>query len=84
MPPKAVAKIQRRFVAAGKELGESGRFSPELIRTMAGPRTFGWVARTIIQILGKVGLLNYYWNHMLKKHGAYKRRFDTPYLTGST
>lgn len=79
MPPKAVAKIQARFVAAGRELGASGSFSPELIRTMAEPRTFGWTGRTIIQVLGKIGLINYYWNRRLKEHGAYDRRFDTPY-----
>jgi hypothetical protein len=81
MPPKSVAKIQARFVQAGQELGARGSFSPELIRTMAEPRTFGWLGRSMIRLLGKIGLLNYYWNHMLKKHGAYARRFDTPYLT---
>jgi hypothetical protein len=80
MPPQQVAKIQARFVVAGRELGEGGRFSPELIRTMAEPRTFGWKARGIVRMLGASGLINHYWNHMLKKHGAYERRFDTPYL----
>ena len=84
MPPKAVAKIQARFVEAGKELGASGRFSPEFIRTMAEPRTFGWTARAIVQVLGKIGLINYYWNRRLKEHGAYDRRFDAPYLVGPT
>jgi NAD(P)H-dependent FMN reductase len=82
MPPKAVAKIQARFVAAGKDLGEKGKFSPKLIRTMAEPRTFGWTGRAIIRLLGSIGLINFYWNRKLKEHGAYSRRFDTPYLTG--
>ena len=81
MPPKSVAKIQARFVQAGQELGAKGRFSPELIRTMAEPRTLGRKSRALIRLLGAIGLLNYYWNHMLKKHGAYERRFDTPYAT---
>jgi putative NADPH-quinone reductase len=81
MPPKAVAKIQARFVQAGQELGARGSFSPELIGTMAEPRTLGWKWRTIIRLLGGLGLLNFYWNHMLKRHGAYKRRFDRPYQT---
>jgi NAD(P)H-dependent FMN reductase len=84
MPPKAVAKIQARFVEAGKELGASGRFSPEMIRTMAEPRTLGWKGRAIIRLLGGIGLINYYWNTMLKRHGAYGRRFDAPYLAGPT
>jgi NAD(P)H-dependent FMN reductase len=84
MPPKAVAKIQARFVAAGNELGATGTFSPELIRAMAGPRTFGWTGRTIIRLLARIGLINFYWNRKLKEHGAYARRFDTPYLDGPT
>jgi hypothetical protein len=80
LPAKQVAKIQARFVQAGQELAARGTFSPELIRTMAEPRTLGWKWRTIIRLLGAVGLVNYYWNHMLKKHGAYERRFDNPFL----
>lgn len=82
MPPKSVAKIQARFVQAGNELGARGSFSSELIRSMAEPRTFGWKGRALIRLLGGLGLLNFYWNRMLRKHGAYSRRFDTPYLTG--
>jgi NAD(P)H-dependent FMN reductase len=80
MPPKRVAKIQARFVQAGRELGAGGSFSPDLIRTMAEPRTFAWKARGLIRLLGVIGLINDYWNHMLKKHGAYERRLDAPYL----
>jgi len=84
MPPRSVARTQARFVQAGQELGARGSFSPERIRTMAGPRTFGWTGRTVVRLLGTVGLTNYYWNHMLKKHGAFDRRFDTPYLIQAT
>jgi NAD(P)H-dependent FMN reductase len=84
MPPRSVAKIAARFVQAGQELGARGSFSPELIRTMAEPRTLGWKARALIRLLGGIGLLDFYWNRMLRKHGAYERRFDTPYLVGPT
>jgi NAD(P)H-dependent FMN reductase len=80
MPPKQVAKIQACFVQAGRDLGVRGGFAPDMIRTMAEPRTFGWKARGLIRLLGAIGLINHYWNHMLKKHGAYDRRFDAPYL----
>lgn len=80
MPPKSVAKIQAQFVQAGRDLGAGGSFSPHMIRTMAEPRTFGWKARGLIRLLGAIGLINHYWNHMLKQHGAYERRFDAPYL----
>ena len=80
MPPKQVARIQARFVEAGHELGTQGRFFPERIRAMAEPRTLGRKARGLIRLLGAIGLINYYWNQMLKKHGAHARRFDRPYL----
>jgi NAD(P)H-dependent FMN reductase len=80
LPPKSVAKIQARFIQAGRDLGTGGSFSPDMIRTMAEPRTFGWKARGLIRLLGAIGLINGYWNHMLKKHGAYERRSDVPYL----
>jgi NAD(P)H-dependent FMN reductase len=80
MPPKQVAKIQARFVEAGRELGTEGRFSPERIRAMAEPRTFGWKSLGLARLIGAIVLINYYWNQMLKQHGAYERRFDRPYL----
>jgi NAD(P)H-dependent FMN reductase len=83
LPAKQVAKIEARFVEAGQELAVRGSFSPELLRTMAGPRTFDWKWRTLIRLLGTLGLVNYYWNHMLKKNGAYQRRFDRPYVERS-
>ncbi len=81
MPARSVAKIQARFVKAGHELGVRGSFSPESIHAMAEPRTLGWKGRALIRLLGGMGLLNFYWNTMLKKHGAFERRFDAPYLT---
>ncbi len=79
MPPRQVAKIQARFVAAGKELGEKKAFSPSLIASMAGTRTFGIVGRAVVRLLVFSGLANIYWNAQLKKHGAFNKRFDAPY-----
>jgi NAD(P)H-dependent FMN reductase len=80
LPAKKVAKIQAIFAKAGSSLAREGHFSPEIVRKMAEPRTFGRGGRTVIWLLGRFGLINYYWNHMLRKHGAYDRRFATPYL----
>jgi hypothetical protein len=80
LPAKKVAKIQALFVQAGHGLASLGRFAPEFVRTMAEPRTYGLGGRTVIRLLGKTGLINYYWNHMLKKNGAFERRFAMPYL----
>jgi NAD(P)H-dependent FMN reductase len=79
LPPKRVAKVGERFIAAGKELGQTGVFSPELVTRMAGARRFGALGRVVVRLLALTGLGNHYWNTQLKKFGAYDRRFDAPY-----
>jgi multimeric flavodoxin WrbA len=79
MPARSVAKVAAGFRAAGKELGETGAFSAELIARMAGTRKFGLIGRAVVRLLVWSGLGNYYWNTQLKKHGAFARRFDAPY-----
>jgi multimeric flavodoxin WrbA len=79
LPAKKIAKIQSVFAEAGHELATKGHFSPELVRKLAEPRTYGPGGRMVIRVLGKLGLINYYWNHRLKKHGAFERRFAMPY-----
>jgi hypothetical protein len=79
MPAKQVGKVAARFRDAGKELGQTGAFSPELIVRMARPRKFGLVGRALVRLLVATGLGNFYWNTKLKQHGAYARRFDAPY-----
>jgi NAD(P)H-dependent FMN reductase len=81
LPAKAVAKIAARFRAAGQELGATGGFSPELVADMAGPRLFGLLVRLVVRLMVLTGVINSYWNGQLKKHGAFARRFDTPYAS---
>lgn len=78
-PPSRVAKIQKGFVRAGRELAEQGRFSPELVHKLAGPRTFGPIVRLVLRGLIKTGAIDSFWNAALKKNGAFERRFDAPY-----
>jgi NAD(P)H-dependent FMN reductase len=79
LPEKQVAKIQARFVAAGKELGENGNFSTELQTKMSGVRTYGIVMRSLLWLVIRTGLANFYWNTHLKKNGAFAKRFNAPY-----
>jgi NAD(P)H-dependent FMN reductase len=79
MPAKQVAKVAAGFHTAGQELGETGRFSAELISRMAGTRQFGFIGRAVVRLLVLTGLGNMYWNTQLKQHGAFARRFDAPY-----
>lgn len=79
IPDRQVAKVAAQFETAGRELGETGVFSAELMNRMAGRRTFGPVLRALLRVLIWTGLTNNYWNSQLKKHGAFARRFAAPY-----
>ena len=79
MPKSKIRKAEEIFARAGRELRSTGRFSDELIKTTAGRRSFGWMGRLVLRGLIRTGLVNFYWNMMLKKHGSFARRFDAPY-----
>lgn len=79
MPPRMVRKTKEGFVRAGRELRDQGRFSPALVAALAGRRTLGWWGRLVFRALSWIGGGNFYWNMMLKQHGAFARRFDKPY-----
>lgn len=77
--PEKVEKIAAQFRAAGLELGRDGRFSPALVERMARPRTFSAPVRLVLGLLVRSGKMNVYWDTHLEQHGAFERRFDTPY-----
>lgn len=79
MDSAGLVKAAVPFRKAGRELAAKGRFSPELISRMAGPRTFGPVVRAVLRFLVWTGKIDDFWNRVLKKNGAFDRRFDTPY-----
>jgi NAD(P)H-dependent FMN reductase len=77
-PPKQLRKIRARFVTAGRELAAGG-FSQSLAARIAGKRTFGPLMLAIFRLVSLTGVQNFYWNMMLKKHGAWEKRFDAPF-----
>jgi len=81
MPPPLVRKTKQRFIRAGRELATLGEFTPALVATLAGRRNLGWGRTQLFHVLSWLGVTNYYWNTMLKKHGAFTRRFDQPYAS---
>jgi multimeric flavodoxin WrbA len=79
MPDKMTRKIKTAFVEAGRDLARDGRFSPGLAARLAKPRMYGSFALLCYRAIALTGMTNFYWNMMLKKHGAFSRRFDAPY-----
>jgi multimeric flavodoxin WrbA len=79
MSPAGTAKLAARFREAGRELAAKGCFSTELMSRMASPRRFGPLERAVLHFLIWTGRIDDFWNRVLKKNGAFDRRFDTPH-----
>lgn len=79
MPPSMTARLRRLFASAGSSLALTGAFDERVLDRLARPRRLGWPARIALKLLAPIGVLNGYWNHMLRRHGAMDRRFDAPY-----
>jgi hypothetical protein len=78
-PEGSRGKLKGRFMALGAAMGRGEVFPAEILERMARPRKFGPLLRLAARALMPTGLMNFYWNYMLKKHGAWERRFDAPY-----
>ncbi|HSV57024.1 MAG TPA: hypothetical protein VLH39_07970 [Magnetospirillaceae bacterium] len=78
-PGSGRSKTADRFRALGRSLIERGAFDPDQLAALARPRRLGLGLRILFQVLAPTGLLQMYWDVMLKRHGAYERRFDRPY-----
>ncbi len=63
----------------GRKYRETGKLDEELLDKIKRRKKFNPFSLTIAKILNKMGLLNVYWNHQLKKNGVYEKRFDKPY-----
>jgi putative NADPH-quinone reductase len=78
-PERTMKGIKASFMELGKAMARGQDFPPAALARLASFRTFGFWGRLALSALAPTGLLNFYWNYMLRKHGAYERRFDAPY-----
>ena len=79
MPPEMTKKVRTLFGTAGASLTATGHFDRASAEALAGRRKLSLAARLVMGALKPTGLLNFYWNSMLKKHKAMDRRFDAPH-----
>lgn len=76
-PSWMTKKLFRSFYELGKAFGETGEFDEQIVRKLAQPVRMSKFKLLLVRI----GLLNFYWNSMLKKNNAFAKRFDKPYMT---
>ena len=81
-PAKRTKKLFEAFSQLGQIYGETGRFDEQLINKLAQPERFPKLIVPLLKLLLiKSGLVNSYWNSMLKENNAFKKRFAKPYAS---
>ena len=81
MPDQANGKLWARLQALGEQLARDGKFGAAELKAVAGIERFSRFGALVASIACRIPLLQFYWNGMLKKNGAWARRFAAPYGT---
>ncbi len=79
MPPSMTKKLFENFRELGSHFAQTGSFKPELVVQLAQPYKLSLASRWFMQLAPSF-LKNFYWNSNLKKHKAYSKRFDRPFV----
>ncbi len=77
-PERMNRKLFRLFFELGRIFGKTGQFDKKIVGQLARPVRFSKLGLLGARLGGKMGEL-LYWNKLLKKHGAYDKRFARPY-----
>jgi len=79
MPPRMTKKLFQLFNDLGRQYATTGRFDEKIARKLAPWNRLSAGRKLFMQLFRLMGLSNFYWNMMLKKHNAYSKRFAHPY-----
>lgn len=78
--PEKFGKLADKFAVFGADFEAKGQFDPSFVKQFAKPYKLSRPLAGMITFLNVVGLGNLGWNIFLKKHNAYEKRYDRPYL----
>ena len=79
MPDRANQKLWARLRTLGEQLYCEGSFGEEELRAVAGVERLSVLTAALARLAVHLPIANFYWNGMLKKNGAWQRRFAAPY-----
>lgn len=79
-PPEATQNLFANLQAVGASLAKTGRFDPIALKAIAQPEQFPAILGPVFQVLLRLPAGHAYFDDMLKKNGAYDRRFARPFL----
>jgi len=79
MPEQANRKLWARLQSLGEQLARDGHFSAAELKAMAGTERFSRFGVMLASLACRIPAIQFHWNGMLKKNGAWERRFAAPY-----
>lgn len=79
MPPEMTQDLFENLQALGASLARSGRLDPEILSKIAAPERYPFYLGPIFQVFLRLPMAHSYFDNMLKKNGAYERRFARPF-----
>jgi hypothetical protein len=80
MPTEAQKGLFGNLQSLGAGLAREGKLDPKILARIASPERFPVYLAPIFRIFLKLPLSHFYFDGMLKKNGAYDRRFDRPFI----
>jgi NAD(P)H-dependent FMN reductase len=83
MPDRANEKLWARLRSLGEQLACEGRFGEAELRAVAGVERMSALSLALAKLAVHLPIANFYWNGMLKKNGAWQRRFAAPYASAA-
>ncbi len=80
MPPQATQGLFADLHLVGASLAKVGRFDREASARIAKPERFPQVLDPVFRLLLRMPMAHAYFDDMMKKNGAFERRFDRPFV----
>jgi hypothetical protein len=80
MPPEATHDLFGNLQTLGAGLAHHGRLDPQILARIATPESFPTYMVPVFQVFLRMPIANGYFDDMLKKNGAYPRRFARPMI----
>lgn len=72
-------KYREKFELLGTHFAKTGEFNPTIMKKLAKPYKLPSGMRIGMRVMNFLGMLDGYWNKLLKENNAYSRRYATPY-----
>ncbi len=72
-------KYREKFEQLGTHFAKTGEFNADIVKKLAKPYMLPAVMRIGMRVMKFLGLMDGYWNNLLKENDAYQKRYATPY-----